>query len=70
VAKYSQYAVYLHKHFWAKARDNAAWSATRIVHQMCCLYRVTSLSTWRQRGAAVCACVKAQGGHFEHKLSQ
>jgi len=29
-AKFSQYAVYLHKNFRVKARDNAAWSAATI----------------------------------------
>ena len=46
-AKFSQYAVYLHRNYRAKARNNAVWSATTIVHHMYCLYRVTSLSTWR-----------------------
>lgn len=31
----------------AKARNDATWSANRIVLHMYCLYRVTSLSTWR-----------------------
>jgi len=26
----------MQKHFWAKARDNAAWSATRIVNHVHC----------------------------------
>jgi len=81
-AKFSQYAVYLHKNFRAKAWDNAAWNATRIVHHMYCLYRVTSLSTWcelnqrvidtavRQWRTRLRACVKTKHGHFEHKLSQ
>ena len=46
-AKFSQYAVYFHKNFQAKARDNAAQSAIRIVHHMYCLYCVTPLLTWR-----------------------
>jgi len=35
------------KNVCAKTQDNAAWSVTRIVHHSYCLYRVTSLSTWR-----------------------
>jgi len=76
-AKFSQYVVYLHKNFRAKAWDNAVWSSTRIVHR-------TSLLTWRhceleqhvidtavrQWHTRLHACVKAKGGHFEHKLSQ
>jgi len=35
-----------HKYFSAKAQDNVALSATRIVDSLYCLYRVTSLSMW------------------------
>jgi len=34
------------KNFCAKTRDNAAWSVTRNIHHMYCLYRVTSLLMW------------------------
>jgi len=72
------------KIFRPNAWDNAAWSGTRIVHHMYCLYRVTSLWTWRHwtvnmtsvllirqsdSGALVCARVKAKCRHFEHILS-
>jgi len=72
------------KNFRANAWDNAAWTATRIVNHVYCLYRVKSLSTRRHyepdqhvlirqsdSGAPVSrSCIKAKGGYFEHKLSQ
>jgi len=81
-AKFRQYTVYVHKNFRAKAWDNAAWSATRIVHHMYCLYHVASLSTWRhceldqrvtdtavrQWRTRLRACIKAKGGHLTCNL--
>jgi len=49
-AKFSQYAVYLHKNFWSEAQDNAAWSATRIVHHyvlpLLCNVSLNMTSVW------------------------